>query len=75
MLCIVANFLSCKHDIQLQSIIELLITEIPVSWNFLLYSLIIKQMQKITVLRFYLTQVKTANIKTLNADEAAEKWK
>lgn len=74
MLCIVAN-LSCKHDIQLQSIIELLITEIPVSWNFLLYSLIIKQMQKITVLRFYLTQVKTANIKTLNDDEAAEKRK
>lgn len=74
MLCIVVN-LSCKHDIQLQSVIELLITEIPVSWNFLLYSLIIKQMQKLTVLRFYLTQVKTANIKTLNADEAAEKRK
>lgn len=74
MLCIVAN-LSCKHDIQFQSVIELLITEIPVSWNFLLYSLIIKQMQKLTVLRFYLTQVKTANIKTLNADEAAEKRK
>lgn len=74
MLCIVVN-LSCKHDIHLQSVIELLITEIPVSWNFLLYSLIIKQMQKLTVLRFYLTQVKTANIKTLNADEAAEKRK